>query len=135
MLKKLFLHKFRQLIYEIHYYYYIQTINEEVNRFVNRILQEIGPILLGTALNPNLTAGRRTNSTNGVDDLSDEDNDSDDISTNNKGKANDERSENDGGNFYESGIDGSAAEDDLDDIPDTVFVPDAEFGRRKKAGE
>ncbi|XP_049311046.1 uncharacterized protein LOC125778279 isoform X3 [Bactrocera dorsalis] len=109
-----------------------KTINEEVNRFVNRILQEVGPIILGTVLNPTLNAGRRANNTAPVD-FNDDDDDVDD----NNAKGADSNKNDTGVNTddfnYESGTDGAATEYDSDEIPETVFVPDAEFGRKKKS--
>lgn len=110
----------------------MQTINEEVNRFVNRLLQEVGPIILGTVLNPTLNAGRRTNNTAAVDLNDDAENDNDNNGNSADSNTNDTGFNTDDFN-YENGADGSATEDDSDEIPETVFVPDAEFGRKKKS--
>lgn len=52
------------------YAYYYQLINEEIDRYVNRLLMQVGPSILGTALNPNLNAARRpaSNQDDAIDD-------------------------------------------------------------------
>ncbi|XP_067634851.1 uncharacterized protein [Eurosta solidaginis] len=90
------------------------TINSEINRYVNRLLQQIGPAILGTALNPNSRAGQRTNNTATA------------TPKNNDEDSNSEVYFNDDVDIV--GTDGSAdLSGETEKIPEIEFQPDPEF--------